>query len=110
MTEPNLPIIDNSKKVDSVSTQIYYRLRADLQKVWIREHLKCGKGLVIVDIVSDQVKSFYMPLESAKKDLIDLVNSACEKPVGTEGFRHFLVNVGDISNIYEEKDTEFKTD
>ena len=40
-----------SDDFNSISTNIYTNLRDDLQKVWIRENLKHGKGFVIVDIV-----------------------------------------------------------
>ena len=47
-----------SDDFNSISTNIYTNLRDDLQKVWIRENLKHGKGFVIVDIVENQVKLF----------------------------------------------------
>ena len=92
-----------TSSVDSVSSNIYNQMRDDLQKIWIRENLKVGEGFVVVDVVGDKVQTFYMPLDAAKKELIEILNKSCEKPIGSEGYRHFLINIGDVSNIYEEK-------
>ena len=92
-----------SDDFNSISTNIYTNLRDDLQKVWIRENLKHGKGFVIVDIVENQVQTFYMPLDSAKKELIEIVEKSCSNPIGSDGYRHFMVNLDEKSNIFEEQ-------
>ena len=94
-----------SDDFNSISTNIYTNLRDDLQKVWI-ENLKHGKGFVIVDIVENQVQTFYMPLDSAKKELIEILEKSCSNPIGSDGYRHFMVNLDEKSNIFEEKNIE----